>query len=91
MAVTYVRTPSGLEVDFLARRPGEALELIQVCADLGTPEALEREVRALADAAKVYPRITRRLLTLTRDAAPTQIPPNVLVQPAYEWLLAETG
>jgi hypothetical protein len=44
-------------------------------------------VRALADAAKVYPKITRRLLTLTRDGVPGQVPPNVVVQPAYEWLL----
>ena len=89
MEVTYVRTPGGFEVDFLARRPGEAPELIQVCADLGTPETTEREVRALVDAAKVYPKVTRRLLTLTRDAMPAQVPPNVIVQPAYEWLLTE--
>lgn len=32
--VTYVRTPEGYEVDFLARRAGGGEELIQVCADL---------------------------------------------------------
>lgn len=63
------------------RTPGEAPELIQVCADLGTPETTEREVRTLADAAKVYPKVTRRLLTLTRDAMPGQVPSNVVVQP----------
>lgn len=29
----------------------------------------------------------RRLLTLTRDAMPDDVPRNVIVQPAYEWLL----
>ncbi|MBM3883249.1 MAG: ATP-binding protein [Verrucomicrobia bacterium] len=36
MEVTYVRTPGGYEVDFLARKPSRPPELIQVCADLGT-------------------------------------------------------
>jgi predicted AAA+ superfamily ATPase len=89
MDVTYVRTPSGYEVDFLARRPGEAPELIRVCADLGSPEAAERELRALEDVAKVYPKATRRLLTLTRDIMPDDVPEGVVVQAAYEWLLAE--
>ena len=88
MEVTYVRTSGGYEVDFLARRPGEAPELIQVCADLATPEVAERELRALEDAAKVYPKAPRRLLTLTRDAMPANVPERVLVQPAYEWLLS---
>ena len=88
MEVNYVRTPSGYEVDFLARRPGERPELIQVCTDLGTPEVAEREIRALEDVAKVFPKGTRRLLTITRDAMPSDVPQNVVVQPAYEWLLS---
>lgn len=89
--VTYVRTPGGYEVDFLARKPGEPPELIQVCADLGSTETSEREVRALEDAGKTYPQATRRLLTLTRDAMPDHVPTGVTVQPAYEWLLMESG
>lgn len=89
MEVTYVRTPAGYEVDFLARKPSGPPELIQVCADFGTAEATERELRALEDVAKVYPKATRRLLTLTRDAMPDDVPKNVIVQPAYEWLLME--
>lgn len=89
MEVTYVRTPGGYEVDFLARKPSQAPELIQVCADLGTAEAAERELRALEDAAKTHPKATRRLLTLTRDAMPGDVPKDVIVQPAYEWLLME--
>jgi hypothetical protein len=89
MAVTYVRTPGGYEVDFLARRPGEVPELIQVCVDLGTAEIAERELRALEDVAKTYPKATRRLLTMTRDAMPGDVPQGVIVQPAYEWMLTD--
>lgn len=89
MGVAYVRTPGGFEVDFLAQRPGAAPELIQVCSDLETAEVAGRELRALEDAAKTYPKATRRLLTLTRDAIPDDVPQNVIVQPAYEWLLAD--
>jgi hypothetical protein len=46
-------------------------------------------LRALEDVAKTYPKATRRLLTLTRDAMPDVVPRNVIVQPAYEWLLQE--
>lgn len=89
MDVTYVKTPGGYEVDFLARPPGGTPELIQVCADLANAEATERELRAMEDAAQVYPKVTRRLLTLTRDAMPANAPQGVIVQPAYEWLLAK--
>lgn len=87
--VTYVRTPSGYEVDFPARKPSERPVLIQVCADLGTSETTERELRALEDLAKTFPKATRRLLTQTRDAMPGDVPKDVIVQPAYEWLLME--
>jgi hypothetical protein len=88
-AVTYVRTPGGFEVDFLARSAEGKTELIQVCADASDPATAEREVRALVDAGARYPGAPRRLLTLTRDATPPDAPPGVTAQPAYEWLLAK--
>ena len=84
---TYVRTPGGHEVDFLARGPEGGLELIQVCADASDPSVAERELRALAEAGALFPEAGRRLLTLTRDGAPPEMPRGVLVQPAYEWML----
>ena len=87
-AVTYVRTRGGFEVDFLARDPEGEAELIQVCADASDPGTAERELRALEEAGRVHPRARKRLLTLTRDGAPTKSPRGVLVQPAYEWMLA---
>lgn len=86
--VTYVRTPEGHEVDFLARQPGGPEELIQVAADATDTVTAKRELRALAEAGTVYPKATRRLLTLTRDSLPADVPSGIVAQPAYEWLLA---
>jgi predicted AAA+ superfamily ATPase len=86
--VGYVKTSDGLEVDFLARRPSAGEELIQVCADLSSPETRARELRALTAAAKDHPRATRRLLVLDRDAFARANTPGIKVMPAYEWLLA---
>ena len=90
-AVTYVRTPGGFEVDFLARGAEGEAELIQVCADASDPATAERELRALVEAGEAHPKAQKRLLTLTRDGKPAAAPPGVTVQPAYEWLLAAPG
>jgi predicted AAA+ superfamily ATPase len=87
--VTYVRTRTGYEVDFLAHGPEGESELLQVCADASDPVTADRELRALVEAGETYPRAKRRLLTLTRDGAPSDVPPGIVVQPAYEWMLAE--
>ena len=85
--VTYVRTPAGYEVDFLARGAGGETELIQVCADASDPSTAARECRALAEAGKRFPRARRRLLTLTQDGFPAESPAGIDVQTACEWLL----
>jgi predicted AAA+ superfamily ATPase len=87
--VTYVRTPSGCEVDFLARDAEGKEELIQVCADASDPRTAARELRALHEAAIQHPRARKKLLTATRDGAPAATIPDVVVQPAYEWMLSE--
>lgn len=86
--VSYVRTSEGREVDFLARSADGASELIQVCADLTVVTVAERELRALEEAGQLFPDAGKRLLTLTLDAVPREVPAGVMVQPAYEWLLA---
>jgi uncharacterized protein len=88
MAVTYVRTSEGHEVDFLARSPTGEAELIQVCADATDAATARRELRALSAAAELHPAARQRLLTLTRDGLP-QIPQPVVGQAAYEWLLGD--
>jgi predicted AAA+ superfamily ATPase len=86
--IGYVKTGDGLEVDFLARWRAAGEELIQVSADLSSPETRARELRALAVAAKDHPLAKRRLLVLDRDALGQAEAPGVDVLPAYEWLLA---
>ena len=86
--VTYLRTPEGYEVDFLARAPSGGMELVQVCADLSDPATAARELRALAAGGVLFPRARKRLLTLTQDGLPAEAPADVEVQAAREWLLA---
>lgn len=88
-AVTYVRTQAGYEVDFLARHPDGETELIQVCADASDPATAGRELRSLLESAPIYPGARLRLLTLTRDGAPAEVPGGILVQTGYEWMLGD--
>jgi uncharacterized protein len=88
--VSYVKTPQSHEVDFLARHPSGEVDLIQVCAEAGAPDTVERELRALMEAGRLFPRARKRLLTLTQDGLPREVPADVLAQPAYVWLLMST-
>ena len=88
--VTYVRTPEGYEVDFLARSPSGETELIQVCADASDRQTASRELRALAAAQDRFPSARKRLLTLTRSGLPSEVPSGVEAQPAHEWLLGDS-
>jgi uncharacterized protein len=90
-AVTYVRTASGYEVDFLARAPDGREELIQVCADASDADTAERETRALQEAGEQHPDARQYLLTATRDALPVAAVPGVTARTAYEWILAGSG
>ena len=85
--VGYVKTGTGLEVDFLARHPTGDEELIQVCADLTNEDTRAREFRALAEARADHRRAAQRVLVLDRDAVAGLAVPGVEVLPAYEWLL----
>ena len=87
--ITYVRTPAGREVDFLARKTDGTAELIQVCADASDPETAQRELQALTEAGALFPKARQRLLTLTHDGIPPDVPAGVMAQPAYEWFLTK--
>lgn len=84
--VRYVRTPHGFEVDFLARYYDGREELIQVAAEVRDPETREREIRALLDAAELYPQASLHLITLEPETT-TEIPANIRLHPAFTWLL----
>ena len=85
---TYVRTPQGHEVDFLARGDDGSVELIQVCADASDETTADREMRALDEAGRMFPSASKRLLTAARRGLPARAPADVIAQPAYEWMLA---
>ena len=87
--VTYVRTPEGYEVDFLARDAAGGMELMQVCADLSDPATAAREGRALSAAGELFPRARKRLLTLTDDRLPAELPAGTEVQTACDWFLED--
>lgn len=88
LEVTYLKTSSGWEVDFLTRSATGEEELIQVSADASQSEVALREIRALKEAGKEKPTAVQRLLTLTRDGLPRQLTEGVMAQPAYEWMLS---
>jgi len=87
----YLKTAGGYEVDFHVRHIAGGEGLVQVCADPSERATMERELRALEDATGEHRRAKRQLLVLTRDQVPAAAVKGVLVQPAYEWLLADRG
>jgi len=88
--IGYVRTTKGYEVDFHARFPDGKEELIQVFADTGSSETIEREMRALKDAAADFPRAQQRFLMLTFDQLSAMTVKGIVSQTVYEWLLSES-
>jgi predicted AAA+ superfamily ATPase len=84
--ITYVKSESGTEVDFLARDHGGGETLIQVCVSIDDAETRAREVRALGDAATTFPRARRLLLTL-EHRVPFPTTSGVEVLPAWQWML----
>jgi hypothetical protein len=87
--VSYVITPAGFEVDFLARYPGGDEELIQVCASLDEPATAAREWRALTDARALCSRAACILIALDIPAG-TVVPEGMSLQRAPDWLLGSS-
>lgn len=88
--VTYGKTPTGKEVDFVARSQNGTPTYIQVCSDLTADEVREREVAPLQEILATKPEAQCLLLTSTSiDASIAQkdLPAGVSVRPAWEWLL----
>ena len=84
--VNYVRTAAGYEVDFLARDVAGNQALIQVCADLDGPNVLAREVRALQDAQRTWPKAALQIVALNPPKAGA-LPADVHLHLAVDWLL----
>lgn len=88
--VSYVRTPEGFEVDFLAHRAGEKPLLLQVCLESEGDETWERELRALQAGAAAVPGARSCLVTLDPTPPTRRLPRGVTWVPAAQWLLEET-
>lgn len=85
----YIKTEEDWEVDFHASAPQREALLIQVCAYHGEPTTMEREVRALEAARRIYPRARAILLTLETLPPRQALPPGVEWIPAVRWLVEE--
>ena len=55
------------------------------CADLDSPDALEREVRALQDAATTWPNAVLQIIALSRPKG--GLPPEIQLHIASDWML----
>jgi uncharacterized protein len=87
--VAYVKTTNGYEVDFLGRDPDGGESLIQVCASIDESATLDREVRALRDAAEEHPGSRLLLLTAASRLPLPAVPEPIQVLPAWQWMLDE--
>jgi predicted AAA+ superfamily ATPase len=89
MEVSYLRTASGYEVDFVAFSPDGAVLLIQACADLSDSATHAREVRALLDAASQFPNASLHIIML-ETTPPPDAHPAIQYHNAAAWLLGES-
>lgn len=89
MEITYVRTPSGREVDFLVRDADKRTTLIQTCADMSDQETAKREFLSLEEAGRIFPQARRLILTLTAETPRLEVPEGITVEPAYAWILGK--
>jgi predicted AAA+ superfamily ATPase len=86
-AVSWLRVDDEREVDFLASRPGDPPQLVQVCLDTSDDATWEREVRALELARGRFP--DAEALLITHDASPPArpLPNSIRWYSATEWLI----
>jgi len=85
---SWVKTPDGFEVDFLAVHPGSRKELIQICTNVEDGKTREREIRSLLNAKKNNPGVSLHLITLDPWPSETPLPKNIHHHLASDWLLA---
>ncbi len=88
---SWVRTSEGLEVDFLAERPGAAPLLVQVCLESEGDATWTRELRALAAARAHHADAHACLVTLDASPPVRALPDGVTWMPAARWLLEDAS
>lgn len=83
----YFMNESGTEVDFFVERPLGEPYLLQVCADLSSPETRSRELRAVQEAAAAC-RVGRAVIVTLHDDEAVALPGcDVRIVPAWRWFL----
>jgi len=91
--LSYLVTPGGFEVDFLAQPAAGRPWLVQVATDVSERQTRDREYRALSDAMKHHSHARALLLTMNRNDLETsraQAPKGVSVECAWEWMLGKS-
>ncbi|MEZ6036354.1 MAG: ATP-binding protein [Planctomycetota bacterium] len=85
--ITWVKTPSGAEVDFAVDDPvrGGPPRLIQVCSAFDAPSTRQREVDALAEAMHSVGASTGTIVTLMDEGTIEVDAGTIRVVPAREW------
>lgn len=87
--VSYLRTPDGWEVDFLAHRAGDRPLAVRVCLESEADQTRSRELRALEAGARAHPEARPFLLTLDATPPARPLPSGLAWAPAARWLLEE--
>lgn len=80
--LSYVRTPSGYEVDFVAPDA-----LVQACATIEDPATREREVRALREAMSTLGRDAATIVTLAASEELRVAEGTIQIIPFWRWAL----
>jgi uncharacterized protein len=85
--LTYLRTESGYEIDFLAHYAEGARQAIQVAADVSDPLTRDRECRSLVEISALVPDADLLLINLSEEAMIKINHVNIQLIPAWKWLL----
>lgn len=84
--LSYVKTTSGFEVDFLATDFEGRRRLVQVATDISAQATLEREVRALTEAGREYPDASALLVYETEPPRGIEKPEGIELVPIWRFL-----
>lgn len=85
--ISYLKTASGYEVDFVVEGKSGAIEAIQVSADISNPTTRERECRALEEAASAMPDAPLVLINVSEESTIERQGCTIRIMPAWKWLL----
>ncbi|MBF0450699.1 MAG: ATP-binding protein [Candidatus Magnetomorum sp.] len=85
--ISYLKTSSGYEIDFIADYPDGARDIIQVSADISSPSTREREIRALYEVNTQMSHGNLILINLSEENNLIKNDVTIHIMPAWKWLL----